>query len=102
MADVCVQPVAIRSPLFCVICSFCMCVAAVAGFHAGCTYFSMGLMFWSHTIIMSSLDWLYNVLVCGRWTLRRFLTLKFMFSVCVLNDMPLSYYVFPSVVLVLV
>ena len=44
MGVVCVQPVTIQSTLFCVICSFCVCVVFVSDCHARWAYVSMGLM----------------------------------------------------------
>ena len=37
-----VQPVAILSAMFCVLCSFCMCDSDVSGCQAGCAYVRMG------------------------------------------------------------
>ena len=54
---VCEQPVAIRSAIFCVMCSLFMCVVAVSVCHAGLAYVSMGLMYCLYTRVMSSLDW---------------------------------------------
>ena len=39
-----VQPVAIGSAVFCVICNFSMCVSDVSGCQVVCAYESMGLM----------------------------------------------------------
>ena len=40
-----VQPVAMRSGVFCVVCNLSMCVSAVSGCQATCAYESMGLNF---------------------------------------------------------
>ena len=39
------HPVAIRGAVFCVVCSFRVCVRAVSGAHDVCAYVSMGLMY---------------------------------------------------------
>jgi len=51
-----VQPVAMRSAVFCVVCSFWMCVSAVSGCQAVCAYESMGLMYCLYICVMSSLE----------------------------------------------
>ena len=56
IGDVWVQPVAIRSAVFCVIRSFWMCVSAVSGCQAGCAYERMGLMYCLYTCVMSTLE----------------------------------------------
>ena len=76
------QPVAIRSAIFCVTCSLFMCVVAVSGCHAGWAYVSMGLMYCLYTRVMSSLDWPNVVLVSARRTLRQVFALMFIMSVC--------------------
>ena len=66
-----VQPVAIRSAVFCVICSLFKCVVAALGCHDGSAYVSMGLMYCLYTWVMSSLDRPNVVLVNARRTLKR-------------------------------
>ena len=79
---ICVQPIAIRSAIFWVICSLCMCVVSVSGCTAGCAYVSMGLMYCLYTKVMSSLD-CSNVLLVSAWrTLSRVFALVFTLSVC--------------------
>ena len=56
MGVVLVQPVAIRSAVFCVVWSLWMCVSAVSGCQAGCAYESMGRMYCLYTRVMSSLE----------------------------------------------
>ena len=51
-----VQPVAIRSAVFCVVWSFWMCVSAVSGCQAVCAYERMGLMYCLYICVMSSLE----------------------------------------------
>ena len=51
-----VQPVAMRSAVFCVVCNFSMCVSAVSGCQAVCAYESMGLMYCLYICVMSSLE----------------------------------------------
>ena len=51
-----VQPVAMRSAVFCVICNFSMCVSAVSGCQAMCAYESMGLMYCLYICVMFSLE----------------------------------------------
>ena len=64
-----VQLVTIRSAIFCVICSFFLCVVFVSGCYVWCAYVSMGLMDCLYTIVMSFLDWPNVVLVSARMTL---------------------------------
>ena len=52
----CVQPVAMRNAMFCVVCSLCRCVLAMPGCHAVCPYVSIGLMYCLYTVVMSSLE----------------------------------------------
>ena len=56
MGVVVVPPVAIRSPVFCVNCSFCICVSDVSGCQAGGPYERMGLMYCLHIRAMPSLE----------------------------------------------
>jgi len=51
-----VQPVAMRSAVFCVICNLSKCVSAVSGCQAMCAYESMGLMYCLYICVMSSLE----------------------------------------------
>ena len=51
-----VQPVAILRAVFCVVCSFCMCVVAVSGCHAVCAYVRTGRMYCLYVVAMSSLE----------------------------------------------
>ena len=51
-----VQPVAILNAVFCVVCSFWICVLAVSGCHAVCAYVSMGRMNCLYVVAMSSLE----------------------------------------------
>ena len=44
MGEVFVHPVAMRRAVFCVVWSFCMWVAAVSGYQAGCAYVMTGRM----------------------------------------------------------
>ena len=92
-----VQPVAIRSAVFCVTCSLFKCVVAVSGCHDGWAYVSMGLMYCLHTRVMASLVWPNVVLVSARRTFRRVFALVFMLSMWVVNFILLSY-VTPCVV----
>jgi len=55
MGVVFVQPVAMRSAVFCVVCSFWMCVSAVSGCQAVCAYESMSLLYCLYICVMSSL-----------------------------------------------
>ena len=55
-----VQPVAIRSAVFCVTCSLFMCVVAVSGCHDGWAYVSKGLMNCLYTRVVLSLT-LFNL-----------------------------------------
>ena len=51
-----VQPVVILRAVFCVVCSFLICVSAMSGCQAGCAYVRMGLMYCLYTVVMSSLE----------------------------------------------
>ena len=50
------QPVAMRSAVFCVVYNFSMCVPAVSGCQAMCAYESKGLMYCLYIRVMSSLE----------------------------------------------
>ena len=51
-----VQPVAIRSAEFCVVCRVSMVEFAVLGSQEGCAYERIGLMYCLYTCVMSSLE----------------------------------------------
>ena len=79
MGVVFVQPVAIRSAVFSVVCSFCIWVSAMSGCQAGCAQVKIGRMNRLHTRVMSS----YNVVVRSadvQVSLCFVLTLGFSFS----------------------
>ena len=101
MAIICVQPVAIRSALLWVICSFWMRDSARSGCHAGWLCVGVGLMYCLYTRVMSSLDCPNVVLVSALRTLKRVLALVLMLFVSGLNLILLSY-VTPNVVAVVV
>jgi len=73
-----VQPVAIRSAEFCVVCSLSMRVLAVLGSQEGCAYERMGLMYCLYTWVMSSLEWPKDVFGSARRTFRRVFAFVFM------------------------
>ena len=77
-----VQPVAMRSAVFCVVWSFCMCVFARSDCQAGCAYVSTGLMYCLYVVSMSSLECPAVVLVRARRTFVLHLALALTFSVC--------------------
>ena len=77
-----VQPVAMRKALFCVVCSFFMCVWAMSGCHAVCAYVSTGLMYCLYTLVLSSLECPYVVCVRARITFSLVLAFVLMLSVC--------------------
>ena len=52
----CVHSVAMRSALFCVICSFLMCVSAVSADQSVCAYVRMGRMNCLYSIMLCSLE----------------------------------------------
>jgi len=56
MGEVLVQPVAMRSAVFYVVCNFSICVSAVSGFQAMCAYESMGVMYCLYICVMSFLE----------------------------------------------
>ena len=85
-----VQPVAMRSVVFCVVCSLSMCVSAVSGCQAMCAYESMGLMFCLYVCLISSLEWLKDVIVSAGKTFRWVLALVLILSVCCPNVIPLG------------
>ena len=85
MGVVFVQPVAMRSAVFCVVCNFSMCVSAVSGRQAVCAYESMGLMYCLLIFVMSSLEYPKDVFVSARRTFRRVSASVLMLSVCCAN-----------------
>lgn len=101
MGVVFVQPVAMRSAVFCVICSFLMCVVAVSGCQAVWAYVRIGRMYCLYVVEMSSLECPYVVCVRALMTFSRVLAFVFIVSVWCLNVMPLSS-VSPRIVGVLV
>ena len=79
------QPVAVRSAAFCVVCSLLRFVSLSSGCQAVCAYVSMGLMYCLYTVVICSLECPYVVCVSALSTLSLDSAFVFMFSECFLK-----------------